>query len=105
MSSYVFHFSSHVHICIDSLSSYGNKSSQQFYFIFLCYKKYYKSYYILQELLQIILYVTKITTNCIIMLHTSLQSVLYATIVNTQFTTRCIQLNYIITWFIFKIKL
>ena len=28
-TSYVFHFSSHVHICIDSLSIYGNQSSQQ----------------------------------------------------------------------------
>ena len=28
-SSYVFHFSSHVHSCIDSLSIYGNKSSPQ----------------------------------------------------------------------------
>ena len=58
----------------------------------ICYKNHYKLYY----------NVTYITTNCIIMLHTSLQSVLYATIVNTQFTTRCIQLNYIITWFIFN---
>ena len=28
-TSYVFHFSSHVHSCIDSLSIYGNKSSPQ----------------------------------------------------------------------------